>query len=148
LDDELARFEATSFDVPPAVILARFKRREYLRIMLRDVLKLATLAETTLELSQLADVLLERALRRSGRNLEAAYGTPQFTGADGRRRPCEAAIISLGKLGGQELNYNSDIDLMFLYAAEGETSGGAAGAISNREFFARLVQGVLQLVTE
>src|SRR5208282_5299688 len=84
----------------------------------------------------------------SERNLEAAYGTPQFTGADGRRGACELAIISLGKLGGQELNYNSDIDLMFLYAAEGETSGGAAGTISNHEFFVRLAQGVLQLVTE
>jgi len=148
LNDEFARFEATSFDVPPAVVLARFKRREYLRIMLRDVLKLATLAETTLELSQLADVLLERALRGSERKLAAAYGTPQFRAPDGRRGVCELAIISLGKLGGQELNYNSDIDLMFLYAAEGETSGGAAGAISNREFFARLVQAVLRLVTE
>jgi [glutamine synthetase] adenylyltransferase / [glutamine synthetase]-adenylyl-L-tyrosine phosphorylase len=148
LEDEFARFEATSFDVPPAVVLARFKRREYLRIMLRDVLKLATLAETTLELSQLADVLLERALRRSERKLAAAYGTPQFAAPDGRLAACGLTIISLGKLGGQELNYNSDIDLMCLYAAEGETSGGAAGAITNREFFARLVQALLQLVTE
>ncbi len=148
LNDEFARFEATSLDVPPAVVLARFKRREYLRIMLRDVLKLATLAETTLELSQLADLLLERAREIGERTLAASYGRPGFTGPDGRRRGCELAILALGKLGGQELNYNSDIDLMFLYAADGETSGGAAGSIANREYFVRLAQAVLRLITE
>jgi glutamate-ammonia-ligase adenylyltransferase len=148
LEDEFARFAAISFDLSPAIILARFKRREYLRIMLRDVLNLATLAETTLELSQLADLLLEHALQMSDRALAASYGRPQFTGADGRRRNCQLAILALGKLGGQELNYNSDIDLMFLYAAEGETSGGAAGAVSNHEYFVRLAQAVLQLITE
>jgi len=148
LSDDFARFQATSLDVEPAVILARFKRREYLRIMLRDVLKLATLAETTLELSQLADLLLDRALRISERALAPAYGRPRFTAADGRRHTCEIAILSLGKLGGKELNYSSDIDLMFLYAAEGETSGGAAGVIANHEYFVRLAQGVLKLITE
>ncbi|MCL5288466.1 MAG: hypothetical protein M1453_10795, partial [Acidobacteria bacterium] len=63
LHEEFARFEAVTLSQPPAVILARFKRREYLRITLRDVLGIATLAETTMELSHLADVLLQRALR-------------------------------------------------------------------------------------
>jgi len=148
LSEEFARFEATSLEIPPAMMLARFKRREYLRIMLRDVLKLATLAETTLELSQLADLLLERALEISGAKLARAYGTPRFTGPDGRQRNCDLVILSLGKLGGEELNYNSDIDLMFLYAADGETSGGTSGAIANREFFVRQAQGVLRLISE
>ena len=65
LHEEFARFEAVSGNQSPARSLARFKRREYLRITLRDVLGLATLAETCLELSHLADVLLERALRIS-----------------------------------------------------------------------------------
>ena len=148
LDDEFARFDATSMDVPPAVLLARFKRREYLRIMLRDVLKLATLAEVTQELSELADVLLEQSLRAAQRPLAAAYGRPQHSDSQGRRRSCELAVIALGKLGGQELNYNSDIDLMFLYAADGETSGGTAGSIANREYFVRLAQGLLRMITE
>ena len=148
LDDEFARFSATSLDVPPPVLLARFKRREYLRIMLRDVLKLATLAEVTLELSELADVLLEQALHSSERALAAAYGNPEYTDTQGRRRDCKLAVIALGKLGGQELNYNSDIDLMFLYAAEGETSGGEAGSVANREYFVRLAQGLLRMITE
>ena len=148
LDDEFARFQATALDTEPAIILARFKRREYLRIMLRDVLKLSTLAETTLELSQLADLLLEQALRTSERALVSAYGKPGYTGTDGRRRTCDLAILALGKLGGEELNYSSDIDLMFLYAAEGETSGGTAGSIANREYFVRLAQSVLKLIAE
>ncbi len=148
LHEEFARFEAVSLDLPPAVVLARFKRREYLRITLRDVLGLATLAETTLELSHLADVLLERALRSSEQKLRNAYGTPQFTDADGSRQAARLAILSLGKLGGQELNYSSDIDLMFVYEHDGETSGGPQGVISNGEYFVRLAQAVLKLITE
>ncbi len=148
LHEEFARFEAVSLEHPPAVVLARFKRREYLRITLRDVLGLATLAETTLELSNLADVLLERALRICEQKLGNAYGTPQFTDAAGNRHVVRPAILSLGKLGGQELNYSSDIDLMFVYERQGETSGGPQGAISNAEYFVRLAQAGLKLITE
>jgi glutamate-ammonia-ligase adenylyltransferase len=146
--EEFARFAATDFDQPPAVVLARFKRREYLRITLRDVLSLATLTETTLELSNLSDVLLERALRTCEQKLENDYGTSQATDSSGRVLAVRMTILSLGKLGGQELNYSSDIDLMFLYERDGQTSGGATGAISNAEFFVRLSQAVLKLITD
>ncbi|HXZ19114.1 MAG TPA: hypothetical protein VEG63_04140 [Candidatus Acidoferrales bacterium] len=148
LRDEFTRFQTASRDTGAAVLLARFKRREYLRIMLRDVLKLATLAEVTLELSQLADLLLECALQMGERTLAAAYGQPQSTVAGAQPRRSEFAVLALGKLGGNELNYCSDIDLMFLYAADGETSGGAAGTISNREYFIRLAQALLKLIAE
>jgi [glutamine synthetase] adenylyltransferase / [glutamine synthetase]-adenylyl-L-tyrosine phosphorylase len=148
LQEEFARFRATHFDQAAAVVLARFKRREYLRITLRDVLGAGTLAETTLELSHLADVLLECALRISEQKLENSYGRPQFTDAASRRHATRLVIFSLGKLGGQELNYSSDIDLMFLYGHDGETSGGASGSIANGEFFIRLAHAVLKLVTE
>jgi glutamate-ammonia-ligase adenylyltransferase len=148
LQEEFARFHATHFDQPAALVLARFKRREYLRITLRDVLGLATLAETALELSHLADVLLECALRISEQKLENAFGRAQFTDAAGRRHATRLTIFSLGKLGGQELNYSSDIDLMFLFGHGGETSGGASGAIANSEFFIRLAHAVLKMVTE
>lgn len=148
LHEEFARFEAVTLAQPPAVILARFKRREYLRITLRDVLGIATLAETTMELSHLADVLLQRALRACEQKLENAYGSPQYVDASGHRHAARLAILALGKLGAEELNYNSDIDLMFLYSHEGETSGGPSGTISNAEFFVRLTQAVLKLITE
>lgn len=148
LHEEFARFEATSFDQPPAVALARFKRREYLRITLRDVLNLATLAETALELSHLADVLLDRALRIAEQKLENDYGAPQFTDSAGHVHSTGMTILSLGKLGGQELNYSSDIDLMFVYGKEGETAGGAAGSVTNAEFFTRLAHAVLKIITQ
>src|SRR6476659_5953431 len=55
----LARFQSRSFDRDPSLLLARFKRREYVRIMLRDLLRIAPLAETTAEISALSDVLIE-----------------------------------------------------------------------------------------
>ena len=82
--EDCYRSSTMAFDLPPAVFLARFKRREYLRITLRDVLNLASLAETSLELSDLADVLIERALRLAAQHLENLYGVPQWGDASGR----------------------------------------------------------------
>ena len=74
---------------------AEFRKRELMRIVVRDGLKLGTLPEITLELSNLADAIIGRALEIAG-------------------APREFAVIALGKLGGRELNYSSDIDLLFI----------------------------------
>ena len=103
----------------PAVELARFRRRQLLRIVLRDVLGVAGLAEITEELSNLADAILNVAYRRIRDDFVARHGEPRL--ADGS--PCGFSVIALGKLGGQELNYSSDIDLMFVYGGNGETDG-------------------------
>jgi glutamate-ammonia-ligase adenylyltransferase len=110
------------------VDLARFRRRQLLRIVLRDVLGVATLSDVTTELSNLADAVLDVAYRRIREELAARYGEPRL--ADGQ--PCGMSVISLGKLGGRELNYSSDIDLMFVYGGNGETDG--AERIGNKEF--------------
>lgn len=150
--EDCYRFSTMAFDLPPAVFLARFKRREYLRITLRDVLNLASLSDTCLELSNLADVLIERALRLCAAKLESLYGIPQWSDATGdlhaQLQPARMTVLSLGKLGGEELNYSSDIDLIFLYDHDGETSGGEAGAISNVEYFVRLAQAMLKMLSE
>ena len=150
--EDCYRFSTMAFELPPAVFLARFKRREYLRITLRDVLNLASLSDTCLELSNLADVLIERALRLCAVKLEKLYGIPQWSEATGdsqaNLQPARMTILALGKLGGQELNYSSDIDLIFLYDHDGETSGGTSGAISNLEYFVRLAQAILKLLGE
>jgi len=150
--EDCYRFSTMAYDLAPALFLARFKRREYLRITLRDVLNLATLADTVLELSDLADVLIERALRLCAQRLENAYGLPQWRDATGHLQPARLTVLSLGKLGGQELNYSSDIDLIFLYDHDGETAGGTSleqgGAISNLEYFVRLTQAILKLLTD
>ena len=74
------------------MLLARFKKREYVRIMLRDVLGIATLAETTAEISALADVLIEEALREVASQLQHRFGTPQQLDAKAvwsiRASPC------------------------------------------------------------
>jgi len=148
LAEDFARFAASPENLSPAVLLARFKRREYLRITLRDVLGLASLTETTLELSELADLLLARALHVANAALSAAYGTPQHIDARGDTAPAQLTIFSLGKLGARELNYSSDIDLLFLYTGDGETTGGSAGRISNPEYFIRVSHQVLKLISE
>ncbi|HYA24418.1 MAG TPA: hypothetical protein VEF05_09675 [Terriglobales bacterium] len=127
-----------------STLLARFKRREYVRILLRDVLKIAPLAETTAEISALADVLLEGALEEAQNELQRRYGPAQHPDQSGRLQEVPFAVLSLGKLGGNELNYSSDIDLMFVFGDGVEPSGTR---ISNREYFIRLAQEVTSVLS-
>ncbi len=143
IQQSFARFRSRSLENDTSVLLARFKRREYVRILLRDVLGIATLAETTAEISALADVLIEEAYREAESALRNRYGTPQHTDVDGRLLDTPFTVLSMGKLGGNELNYSSDIDLLFLYSEDGETSGG----MSNREFFVRLAQQITEMLS-
>src|SRR5262249_55594278 len=107
-----------------ALALAHFKRRQLLRITLRDVLGLATLAEVTLELSSLADAILEAALERVYAGLTAIYGRPAMAASERKgEEAAEFSVLALGKLGGQELNYSSDIDLLYLFGGIGHTEG-------------------------
>jgi glutamate-ammonia-ligase adenylyltransferase len=142
--ESLARFRARSFEKDVALLLARFKRREYVRIMLRDVLRIAPLAETTAEISALADVLIEAALREASNDLQRRYETAQHLDAEGRLVGTPFAILSLGKLGGNELNYSSDVDLMFLY---GNGEEPPKPPVSNREYFVRLAQRVTDILS-
>ncbi|MGH9670516.1 MAG: putative nucleotidyltransferase substrate binding domain-containing protein, partial [Terriglobales bacterium] len=144
-EESLARFRARSFEADTALALARFKKREYIRIMLRDVLGIATLAETTVEISALADVLIAGALSDADSALRKRYGPPRQADAQGRLVEIPFAVLSLGKLGGNELNYSSDVDLLFLHG-DGEPPPAAAG-ISNREYFIRLAQQTTEILS-
>ncbi|HEV8310215.1 MAG TPA: bifunctional [glutamate--ammonia ligase]-adenylyl-L-tyrosine phosphorylase/[glutamate--ammonia-ligase] adenylyltransferase [Methylomirabilota bacterium] len=121
--------------------LRRVKRRELCRIGLRDILGDADLVTTTQELSNLADACLEQAWAIVEPGLTARFGIPQH----GPGLPTAFAIIGLGKLGGEELNYSSDIDLCFVYEAEGETAGPEV--VQNRVFFARAAERILAVLT-
>ncbi|HZT72618.1 MAG TPA: hypothetical protein VE996_03115 [Terriglobales bacterium] len=135
---ELAEAAAAAPPEERALALMRWKKRELLRIALRDLSGQATLGETTLELSNLADAALAQAYAWSWNDLVARFGTPA----------AGMVILGLGKLGGEELNYSSDIDLMFLYTGEGQTDGaGSAGPTSNREFFIRLAQATVRYLS-
>ena len=127
-----------------STLLARFKRREYVRILLRDALKIAPLAETTAEISALADVLLAGALEEAQNELQRRYGPPQHLDQAGRLQDTSFTVLSLGKLGGNELNYSSDIDLMFVFGDGAEPPGTC---ISHREYFIRLAQEFTKILS-
>ena len=145
--ESLARFTMTQSQIDPQVVFARFRRRELLRIYLRDIRRLATIAEITEEISNLADAILETALKLSLREMDNRFGSPQETDEKGRIRPARLCIMALGKLGSRELNYASDIDLQFLYSNEGTTSGiGSRGSVTNREYFIKVAEFVVKLI--
>ena len=115
--------------LPDPLDLAKFRRRHLLRIAIRDILGLGELPQITEELSELADALIEVAYQRIHQSLVRRHGIP----LDEHGHEAHFTVIALGKLGGRELNYSSDIDLMFLYSASGETAGPMC--IANDEFF-------------
>ena len=145
--ESLARFSLTNSQIEPNVLFTRFRRRELLRIFLRDIRRLGTIAEITEEISNLADAILENALRIARQELDNRFGSPFEIDAKGRKCPSDICIVSLGKLGSKELNYSSDIDLLFIYSAEGSTTGnGSRGEITNREYFVKLAESIIKLV--
>ncbi len=120
--------------------LRRFRRRQLVRIAWRDLASLADVETILAELTLLADVCIGAACRRASQELAARYGVPR--GPDGR--PLALLVLGMGKLGGGELNFSSDIDLVFLFAEHGETDGGRA--LENEEYFTRLGRRVAQLL--
>ena len=147
LKEALARFALTNSSLNPQVLLARFRRRELLRTYLHDIRRSQALVETTEELSNLADAILEYALSLARQDLDNRYGLPRRVDDRGRSATAEFCVIALGKLGSMELNYASDIDLVFLYSAEGTTAGtGQRGEVSNREYFVKLSETIARIV--
>lgn len=145
--ESLARFALMNSTLETNVLLARFRRRELLRIYLQDIRNLGTVPEITEEISNLADAILEYALQIAFQELDNRYGIPQKIDEKGRAAQAGFCIVALGKLGSKELNYASDIDLLFLYSGEGKTSGqGSRGAVTNREYFVKLAESVVKLV--
>src|SRR4029078_2206865 len=141
--ETLARCRARASESYVAVTLARFKRREYVRIMMRDVLRIAPLAETTAEISALSDVLIEEALREAASAMQHRFGSPQHLDPEGRVADTSFAVLSMGKLGGNELNYSSDIDLLFIF---GDGKELPDAELSNCEYFIRRAQQVTEIL--
>jgi [glutamine synthetase] adenylyltransferase / [glutamine synthetase]-adenylyl-L-tyrosine phosphorylase len=126
---------------PDPLPFARFRRAQILRILIRDVLGFGTLSDVTAELSALADAIVETAYDRIHHDLVSRYGHPRSATDE----PAHFAVIALGKLGGEELNYSSDIDLMFLYSDNGVTDG--AISLTNKEFFKRAANELTALLS-
>ncbi len=117
--------------------LRRFRRREMLRIAWRDLAGWADLEQTLAELSALAEACIDRTLAVLHQRLCGHWGTPRNAAGE----PQQLVVLGMGKLGGQELNFSSDIDLIFAFPEAGETDGRRPRA--NEEFFTRLGRALI-----
>ncbi|WP_250656597.1 bifunctional [glutamate--ammonia ligase]-adenylyl-L-tyrosine phosphorylase/[glutamate--ammonia-ligase] adenylyltransferase [Alkalimarinus coralli] len=116
--------------------LRRFRCREMVRIIWRDLLKIASMEQTTLDMSLLAGECIDQALKWLYDDCCSKWGTPYGMES---RAPQSMVVLGMGKLGAYELNVSSDIDLIFAYPEKGETKGGKK-SIENQTFFVRLGQ--------
>lgn len=145
LEDELSLRGQRPGEAPSAALIAEFRRRQILRILVRDLLGYGTLSDVTEELTNLADSIVDLTWRRVRDQLAAKHGVPMWAPEDTAWREAELSVIALGKMGGRGLNYSSDIDLMFIYSGPGETDG--ADPISNQEFFKRACVQLTELLS-
>lgn len=144
LDETLARADHAA----ALAQIRRLRERESLRIATRDLSGAAPVEVITRELSDLADICLAGVYRVIRAQLASRHGEPWHQGPDGRWLPTPFCLLGLGKLGGQELNFSSDVDLMFVYGDEGfvfrdpplPLAEPRAGAQANHQFFRRLAE--------
>lgn len=139
---------------PRRLAAIRAMRRELLRLTVRRLMDLSDEMEMARELSDLATATLLHALEEVTPPLVARFGQPleESTDEDVRASARRAGfvVIAMGKLGGRELNFSSDIDLIFVYSDEGRTTGrqDATGRITNHVFYSRLAEALIAYVSE
>jgi len=122
--------------------LRLFRQRELVRIAWRDLNGAADLKETLAMLSELADACISLALAKLSKWQQLALGAPI---GESSGQPSQMVVLALGKLGGGELNFSSDIDLIFSYNENGETD--TQNPLSNHEYFTRLGQKLIQTLS-
>jgi [glutamine synthetase] adenylyltransferase / [glutamine synthetase]-adenylyl-L-tyrosine phosphorylase len=133
--------------------LRRFKQREMIRIAARDLARLGPATEIIEEISDVADVCLSAVLRLCHQQLTARFGSPFEEDASGAWRATTFCVLGMGKLGGQELNYSSDVDVLFVYSDEGgvfkeppRKGKAAKPVLTNHQFFTRLAEAFINEV--
>ena len=122
--------------------LRRFRSRQMARIAWRDLANLADLTSVLEELSDLADVILSETLQKLYGWQCERFGVPR----DEHGEAQQLVVLGMGKLGGRELNFSSDIDLIFAFPQNGQTDGDKS--IDNADFFRRLGQKLIKLMSE
>jgi len=137
-----ADVDARSDDAGVLRAFRRYRQRQHLRIGVNDIIRDRPLVEITRDLSRVAEAAIEVGLRIAVRNLGNRFGLP--VQPDGSASRC--AVFAFGKLGGTELNYSSDIDLMVVFDGDGLTQGRRSG-ISNDEFWTRVVAELVRLLS-
>ena len=134
LQRQLGRLDALEHRINA---LVRFRNYNLLRIMIGDIAGTMSFEAITSELSDMTDVLVQAALDLAADKLRSRFGSPA----------CGMSVIGMGKLGGRELNYSSDIDLIFVYHGRGETSGGRK-QIDHHEYFCRLGSEMIRILDD
>ena len=122
--------------------LRRFRRAEALRLVFRDVNGLDDLADTLSGTTVLYETLIAAALRDAEARMRSRFGIPR----NPQGAPQSLVVMGLGKLGGGELNFSSDVDLILAFPESGETDG--ARALDNAEFFARVARELVRSLNE
>lgn len=123
--------------------LRLFRHQEMLRIVWRDLNRLAALPEVMQDLTDLADASIDESLFLLYPWTRALLGTPLAPNG----QPMPLVVLAMGKHGARELNLSSDIDLIFAFAGEGDTQG-AARSITHQEFFIKLGQKLIKALNE
>lgn len=138
-------------------VLRRFRRQTMLLIGVRDLLRLASVPDTTASLSDLASLLIHAAYEIVDADLRRQYGVPMHKNRRGRWVTTGFTVIGMGKLGGHELNYSSDVDILYIYEShDGETRApGRRQAdkppgvgISSEEYFEILARELTKALAE
>ena len=124
--------------------LRLLRRREMLRIIFRDLSRRADLAETTASLTALADHCIGRALAHCHQEAEEKFAPVR--GPDGK--PLLMTVLGMGKLGGEELNLSSDVDLIFLYGNQQEARAASGKPFTHAEFYLRVARRFIALLDD
>ena len=133
--------------------LRTFKQLQMLRIATRDLAGLAPMPELAAEISDVAEISIDGVYRILRNQFRQRFGDPWHRDARGAWQPTEFCVLGMGKLGGQELNYSSDIDLIFVHAEEGsvcrEPPRGepATRGFRSHQFFQRLIEALVAELT-
>lgn len=137
----LAEARASADPVAQARVFRKFRLHQLLRVGVNDILRDRSLEDVTRDISRVADASISAAFTMAIERCSARLGIPH--GVSGR--PARSAVFALGKLGGEELNYSSDLDLLILYDEEGHTRGGRRETDCG-EFFSKVTTEMVQLL--
>ena len=147
LDAQLSPLLAAAETMDDAMqVIRQFKHQQTLRIAFGDLIVGHRVEQVAEQISYLAVALCEGAVSWARRQLKAEWGVPRKR--DGNES--QFVVLALGKLGGQELNYSSDIDLIMIYEQDGplESSSSGSSSRTNDMFFDKLTQMIVKLLSE
>jgi len=131
-------------------ILHSFKNDHQLSVGVRDILGKEDIQSTTSALSSIAEVCLDQIAAVEYEKLARKFGRPSIGEGPRAGMTCEMAILGMGKFGGQEMSYHSDVDIVFLYEAEGHTAPDAGQRVdvtSNQHFFSELGTRIIKVAS-